>query len=169
MAKPDFNTLLEINTESPNCTIYRGTKDQLLAAGVSQEHYFPDGKKRTKHHFARYGFDSPNGWSTRKQAGGRYELRIWHEARPKPLPKMDCYTSVAGYKAGLEYTAQLYANSLLSDAKGATEFEMYGTTTYSLDDESIEDIKLATAHLISIVGRARIKTEKRSQRLTLVK
>lgn len=79
MATKDFSTTGLVVTDKPRFTEYVGTKDQLICAGIAEDHEFPEGRKRVK-----YSCPSNTGFrEARKIKGGKFMFSIWHEAEQK--------------------------------------------------------------------------------------
>lgn len=64
-------------TESRCYTTYVGAREELISAGIAQDHHFAEGRKRVKY----FDTDAGDLWSTHKLKGGKFEMVKRHAPR----------------------------------------------------------------------------------------
>jgi hypothetical protein len=133
-------------SDSSHYTIYKGTKDQLIAFGVARPDDFPEGRKRVKWGEPGSGEDN---FRTEKLKGCRFKLMKWHPVRG--CHEYDIPSVVTGF-------------FLFPQDDGRYRWRL--TTTRPLDGETNARFTSATYRLLDIASKARLEPVKRF--LTLV-
>lgn len=157
-----------IPADSGTWTLYRGSKDQLIAAGFADASYFPEGRKRVKHCGEPYS-EHRAWWSIKKIRGERFELRKDHEYRPLPKPKAEQYSCLALFKDQAVFSANISLDIVTMRLSGKAEFSEYGETTIWIDEQSMQDVLCAGARLAEAIRAAKVVCRRKEPHLTLVK
>lgn len=79
-------------SDLPGCTIYTGTREQLIALGFARPDQFPEGRKRLKWDYSMAN-SIEEGWAIRKIKGGTFELKKSHKNRGA-VTKTDAWLKV---------------------------------------------------------------------------
>lgn len=157
-----------IPNDSGIWTIYRGSMEQLIAAGFADESYFPEGRKRVNYCREPYS-EHRQWWSIKKIKGVRFELRKNHEYRPLPKPKDERYSCPALFKDRVVFLANIHADVVMMQLSGEAELLEYGEKTILIDEQSMQDVLCACARLTEAIRAAKVVCRRKEPHLSIVK
>lgn len=115
-----------VETKYKDYTTYQGTREQLIEAGLAQDHQFPEGRRRIK-------YCEEEVWGMEYRAGGTFQLRRMQPIKQNNVLKLVknhvshetiaaleylLYEAKRGEVIGLAYAAMLKNRSCLIDTAG---------------------------------------------------
>lgn len=149
-------------------TMYKGSKEQLIAAGFADESYFPKGRKRVNYCDGPYSEDR-RWWSIKKIGGNRFVLRKDHEFRRPPKPKDERYSCPAIFKDRAIFSMKMCTDVVTMQLSGEAELLEYGEKTIWIDEQSMQDVLCAYARLTETIRVAKVICRRKEPHLALVK
>lgn len=148
------------------CTIYIGTKEDLIAAAIAGESMFPTGGNLVISNL-RPEVGLNERWITRNIKNGRFEICRWHER--KSLPKPPAPWNPQAFRENIIRFIDTIQYALLQRITGNIEAEDHdGVATHRFAEADQQRIKQLHAQLIAVLQNARIEPAKAAQPLKLM-
>jgi PAS domain S-box-containing protein len=137
--------------ESEHWTLFTGTPEALIAAGVAREDMFPTWPKRSGWHL---GHDIPaeEQWTLTRIRGGCFRLKRYH-APHCPVPAYD----PRAFRNGILQAVRDLERALMHWISGDTERERYGRAIHAMTDADRKRLREALEAVFATVREARVR------------
>lgn len=148
------------------CTVYTGTREDLIAAGVADKAMFPSGRNQAISNL-RPEVPLNRRWITRDIKHGRFEICQWHERRSLPRPPASW--NPQAFRENVTRCADASLQALIQKIAGDIEAEDHdGIATHRFADADQQRIRQLHAQLIDVIRNARIEPAQPAQQFKLM-